>query len=71
MAKKDQAPYSPSQARRADYDKPRGYGGGTPGRAGPQVAHSGKGIEKCHCAGKPGLYGEMSGGKGPQKTRWK
>jgi hypothetical protein len=58
MAGKSQAPYTPESAR-AKHIKPKGYAGGSPGKAGPQVSHSGKGIEKCHCSGRPGMYGEM------------
>jgi hypothetical protein len=58
MAGKAQAPYTPEQAR-AKHIKPKGYAGGSSGRAGSQVGSGGKGIEKCHCAGRPGMHGEM------------
>ena len=63
MAGKSQAPYTPESAR-AKHIKPKGYAGGSPGKAGPQVSHSGKGIEKCHCAGRPGMHGDMGKVKG-------
>jgi hypothetical protein len=61
---KSQPPYSSKQAASISRAGPktRGY---EPGRAAPQVSgSSGKGIEKCHCSGKPGMYGEMSHPKG-------
>ena len=53
--------YTPQSAAAHSRRGPKESGGYKAGTAASQVAGgSGKGIEKCHCSGKPGMHGDMA-----------